>query len=235
MTHPIITPDLLLRAYACGVFPMAESRDDPVLHWIDPPARGILPLDGLRVSHSLAKTIRRGVFEVTCDQAFARVIAGCAESTEDREETWINPEITDLFEHLHQRGWAHSVECWQDRRLVGGLYGLAIGGVFFGESMFSRATDASKVALVTLVARLRQVGFSLLDTQFVTPHLQRLGAIEIPRAEYLRRLDMAIGQDAQFAGAEPLGAGEILGWATGGEGGGGGVTVSPLQSSTHKS
>ncbi|GAB3449573.1 leucyl/phenylalanyl-tRNA--protein transferase [Insolitispirillum peregrinum] len=187
-----LTPDILLRAYACGVFPMAQSRDDPRLYWIDPPERGVLPLDGFHASRSLLKTVRQELFEVRIDSDFAGVLAGCAEATEDRPDTWINEQIIRLFTHLHGVGLAHSVECWQDGALVGGLYGLALGGAFFGESMFSRRTDASKVALCHLIARLRHGGFTLLDTQFVTEHLTRFGAIEIPKRAYLNKLNAAL-------------------------------------------
>ncbi|MFA7429736.1 MAG: leucyl/phenylalanyl-tRNA--protein transferase, partial [Rhodospirillaceae bacterium] len=193
-----LTPEVLLRAYACGVFPMARSRQDPRLYWIDPQERGVLPLDGFHAPKSLLKTLRRDTFEVRCDTAFAEVLAGCAETAPDRPETWINDEITELFTQLHELGLAHSVESWKDGRLVGGLYGLALGGAFFGESMFSRATDASKVALAHLVARLRKGGFTLLDTQFVTDHLRRFGAIEIPKATYLEHLAAAMTQAARF-------------------------------------
>lgn len=197
---PPLTPRQLLQAYAMGVFPMAQHRDDSRLYWVDPEDRGILPLDGLHVSHSLRKAVRKGGFEARCDTAFARVMELCAEPAPDRPETWINDEIFRLFNELHRQGHAHSVEIWRDGVLVGGLYGLALGGAFFGESMFSRATNASKVALVHLVARLRKGGFALLDTQFVTEHLTRLGAIEIPRQDYRRRLSAALHLRASFYG-----------------------------------
>ncbi len=190
---PQLTPDLILRGYCAGVFPMADV-DGRVL-WFSPDPRGIFPLDGLHVSRSLAKTIRRGVFEVRCDTAFADVIAACAHRSEG---TWISDEIRTLYTELHQLGFAHSVEVWQEGVLAGGLYGIAIGGAFFGESMFHRARDASKVALAALVDRLRARGFTLLDTQWTTPHLERLGAIDIPREEYMQRLDAAIQLPAQF-------------------------------------
>lgn len=198
-----LTPEVLLRAYSCGVFPMARSRQDPRLYWIDPQERGILPLDAFHVPRSLLKTLRRESFDVRCNTAFGRVMEGCAESTGDRPDTWINDEIVTLFTQLHDLGLAHSVESWQDGKLVGGLYGLALGGAFFGESMFSRATDASKVALCHLVARLRAGGFTLLDTQFVTDHLRRFGAVEIPKAEYLEQLAGAINRPAHFPGMLP--------------------------------
>lgn len=193
-----LTPDLLLRAYAIGIFPMAESRVDPELHWIDPDMRGVLPLDGLHVPRKLRAKIRRGIFEVRCNSAFQEVIQGCAEPAENRPDTWINPVIEQLYNELFEMGFAHSVECWQDDELVGGLYGVSLGAAFFGESMFSRATDASKVALVHLVLRLRKGGFRLLDTQFTTPHLSRFGAEEIPREDYRRLLTKAVSSQAEF-------------------------------------
>jgi len=191
--------DLLMRAYASGIFPMSDARDDPDTFWIEPELRAILPLDAFKLSKSLAKTIRQQRFVVTADRAFARVIATCAESRADRRDTWINPDIEDAFCELHRRGHAHSIECWAGDELVGGLYGLAMGGAFFGESMFSRATDSSKVALAWLVARLKTGGFSLLDCQFMTDHLQSLGAIEISQADYLRLLEAALGRNYQVS------------------------------------
>jgi leucyl/phenylalanyl-tRNA--protein transferase len=193
-----LTPDLLLRAYAIGIFPMAESRIDPELHWIDPDLRGILPLDGLHVPRKLRARIRRGDFEVRCDSDFHAVIRGCAEPAQNRPDTWINPVIEQLYNELYEMGFAHSVECWRGGELVGGLYGVSLGAAFFGESMFSRATDASKVALVELVMRLRRGGFQLLDTQFTTAHLSRFGAKEIPREEYRRLLTQAVSSQAEF-------------------------------------
>jgi leucyl/phenylalanyl-tRNA--protein transferase len=184
--------DLLLRAYRHGVFPMADARDDPEAFWVEPQRRAILPLEQLRISKSLAKVIRQNRFRVTSDTAFAQVITKCAEYQDDRRETWINADIEGAFLTLHGLGMTHSVECWQGEELVGGLYGLAMGRAFFGESMFSRATDASKVALVWLVARLRMGGFELLDCQFLTDHLASLGAVEISQAEYLCLLDGAL-------------------------------------------
>ncbi|WP_051329060.1 leucyl/phenylalanyl-tRNA--protein transferase [Geminicoccus roseus] len=202
-----ITPEILLTAYRLGVFPMAEAHDDPTIHWINPKHRGIIPLDRFHVPRSLAKTFRSGRFALTADEAFDRVIRACAEATEIRPSTWLNPQLIELYGALHRRGHAHSVETWQDGRLVGGLYGVSIGGAFFGESMFSRATDASKVALVELVRRLRAGGYVLLDTQFVTSHLTRFGAIEIPQAEYQRRLHHAMMLNAVFPkdGVQPGG------------------------------
>lgn len=193
-----LTPELILQAYAIGVFPMAESRDDPELFFIDPKNRGVLPLDRFHVPRSLLKTIRKGQFELRCNTDFRGVLAGCAESTDGRRDTWINDEIIRLFLEFHRMGLAHSVETWQEDRLVGGLYGLALGSAFFGESMFSRATDASKLALVDLVVRLRMGGFTLLDTQFVTSHLTRFGTIEIPRDLYKQQLAEAIIRPADF-------------------------------------
>ena len=193
-----ITPQVLLRAYSIGMFPMADSADDPTLFWVDPEERGIFPLDGLIVSRSLAKLVRSDRYEVRVDQDFDAVIEGCAGGGADRPKTWINERIRKLYRDLFHKGFVHTVEAWRDGELVGGLYGVQMGGAFFGESMFHTARDASKVALVHLVARLRTAGASLLDTQFVTPHLQSLGAVEIPRAEYHRRLDEALGCAADF-------------------------------------
>ncbi|EKE68980.1 leucyl, phenylalanyl-tRNA-protein transferase [Oceanibaculum indicum P24] len=188
----------MLQAYAIGVFPMAETRDDSELFFVDPSKRGILPLNGFHIPRSLAKTVRRGVFEMRCNSDFEGVLRGCAEPAEDRNDTWINDEIVRLFLEFRRMGLAHSVESWRDGKLVGGLYGLALGGAFFGESMFSRETDASKVALVDLVARLKMGGFVLLDTQFVTSHLTRFGAVEIPREDYKNRLAEALTVAARF-------------------------------------
>lgn len=193
-----LTPDLLLRAYAIGIFPMAEGRTHRELHWIDPELRGILPLDGLHVPRKLRRRIRRDDYEVTCNEAFAAVIRACAEPTAERPDTWINPTIERLYNDLHESGFAHSIECRRDGRLVGGLYGVSLGAAFFGESMFSREPDASKVALVHLVLRLRKGGYKLLDTQFVTPHLSRFGAIEVPRERYRVLLAKAITTQARF-------------------------------------
>lgn len=193
-----LQPELLLQAYAVGVFPMAEGRDDPRLFFVDPDKRGILPLDAFHVPRSLRKTVRKRAFEVVWDRAFEATLDGCAEATERRPDTWINPEIRRLYLALHARGHAHSLETWKDGRLVGGLYGVRLGGAFFGESMFSRATDASKVALVHLVAKLKASGFTLLDTQFITDHLARFGVIEIPRDEYRQMLTEAIAAPVQF-------------------------------------
>lgn len=195
MTRPEITPEILLRAYGMGIFPMAEGREDLEIHWIDPRRRGILPLDGFHLSHSLARRIRRGALRVTVDTAFSEVVTACA----DRHETWINQQIQGLYQTLHALGHAHSVEVWEDETLVGGVYGVTLGAAFFGESMFSRRTDASKVALAYTVHRLRAGGFRLFDTQFLTPHLASLGGIEIPRADYHQRLAEALTETASFA------------------------------------
>ncbi|HXP29586.1 MAG TPA: leucyl/phenylalanyl-tRNA--protein transferase [Stellaceae bacterium] len=198
-----LTPALLLRAYAAGIFPMAESADDPELFWVDPERRGVLPLDGFHLSRRLRRTLRMELMTVHADQDFPAVIRGCAEPAPDRPTTWINDEIVRLYTALHRNGHAHSLAVCHDGKLAGGLYGVALGAAFFGESMFSRMTDASKVALAHLVARLRLGGFELLDTQFVTVHLQRLGAIEVSRADYHRRLERAVAKQAYFP-VEPL-------------------------------
>ncbi len=193
-----LKPELLLRAYAVGIFPMAESRNDEEIHWIDPDYRGILPLETFHIPRSLRRVLRRGVFQVSCDTAFTQVIRGCATPGPGRRDTWINPTIEKLYCDLHEMGFAHSVECWRDGVLIGGLYGVALGAAFFGESMFSRAANASKVALTHLVGRLRKGGFSLLDTQFETPHLRQFGVLEIPREDYRVRLASAVRASAQF-------------------------------------
>ncbi len=193
-----ITPEVLLRAYACGIFPMAESADDPTLFWVEPEQRGIIPLNGFRVSSRLARTVRSDVFRVTVNTAFSQTIDGCAAPQTGREDTWINLRIRELYTALHRIGHCHSVEVWSGDDLVGGLYGVSLGGAFFGESMFHRARDASKVALVHLVARLIAGGFTLLDTQFVTEHLRSFGAVEVPRRRYRALLDEATGHEADF-------------------------------------
>ncbi|MGJ5208587.1 leucyl/phenylalanyl-tRNA--protein transferase [Bradyrhizobium sp. HKCCYLR20261] len=194
-----ITPEVLLRAYACGIFPMAESADDPSLFWVEPELRGLIPLDGFRVASRLARTVRSDAFTVTVNQAFKAVMDGCAEPQPGREDTWINRRIRELYSGLYAMGHCHSVECWQDGELVGGLYGVSLGRAFFGESMFHRARDASKVALVHLVARLIAGGFELLDTQYVTDHLKTFGAVEIPRRRYTVLLEKALtGPAANF-------------------------------------
>jgi leucyl/phenylalanyl-tRNA---protein transferase len=193
-----ITPEVLLRAYACGIFPMAESADDPTLFWVEPEMRGVIPLDGFRVSSRLARTVRSDAFTVTVNKAFKAVIAGCAAPQPGRDDTWINKRIRELYVGLHELGYCHSVEVWDDGQLAGGLYGVSLGRAFFGESMFHTARDASKVALVHLVARLIAGGFELLDTQYVTEHLRSFGAIEIPRRRYTTLLEKAIKGEADF-------------------------------------
>ena len=193
-----LTPDILLRTYAAGIFPMAESAEDPTLFWVDPETRGILPLEKFRVSRGVQRKLRRGLFEVRCDTAFEEVVRACAAKTSERPTTWINEEIIRLYLGLHAMGHAHSVECWEGGELAGGLYGVCIGGAFFGESMFSRATDASKIALAHLVARLRRGGYRLLDTQFVTSHLEQFGVTEVGRGEYQAILSSALAADASF-------------------------------------
>lgn len=193
-----ITPDILLRAYACGIFPMAESADDPTIFWVEPEQRGVIPLQGFRISSRLARTVRSDIFRITVNTAFKQTIDGCAAPQAGREDTWINRRIRDLYSSLHDIGHCHSVEAWDGDELVGGLYGVTLGSAFFGESMFHRARDASKVALVHLVARLAAGGFILLDTQYVTEHLRTFGAVEVPRTRYRKLLDDAIGVDADF-------------------------------------
>jgi leucyl/phenylalanyl-tRNA---protein transferase len=193
-----ITPQILLKAYSAGIFPMAESAEDNALYWVEPEERGVFPLDGLHISHSLRKRVRQRRFDIRIDTAFPMVISACAEKKPDRRTTWINQRIKSLYGQLFKMGCCHSVECWQDEELVGGLYGVRIGAAFFGESMFSHARDASKVALVHLVARLKAGGFQLLDAQFTTPHLETLGARTVSRADYHVLLERAIDQDADF-------------------------------------
>ena len=188
MSRDDLTPDLLLSAYAAGIFPMAESRDDPEVFWVDPTDRGVLPLDGFHLSRSMARRLKSGTFEATFNRAFSDVVAACA----DRPETWINPTIEALYAALHARGYAHSLEVWDGPDLAGGVYGVALGGAFFGESMFSRRRDGSKAALAWLVDHLKRAGFRLFDTQFITPHLASLGAIEIPRESYRTQLAAAL-------------------------------------------
>jgi len=190
--YPAITPDILLRAYSIGLFPMAESADDPEIFWVEPELRGILPLDQFHVSKSLAKSVRKTLFDIRFDTAFERVIALCAEPAEDRPSTWINVTIRKLYSELHRMGHAHSVEAWEGDELVGGLYGVSLGSAFFGESMFSRRSNASKICLVHLVERLKANGFTLLDTQFTTEHLKSFGAIDVPKDDYLKLLRKAV-------------------------------------------
>ncbi|MGO7957090.1 leucyl/phenylalanyl-tRNA--protein transferase [Rhizobium leguminosarum] len=189
---PGITPDILLRAYSIGLFPMAESADDPEIFWVEPELRGVLPFDHFHVSKSLAKTVRKKPFEIRFDHAFDQVIAACAEETSGRPSTWINRTIRSLYSTLFDMGHAHTVEAWENDELVGGLYGVSLGSAFFGESMFSRRTDASKICLVHLVDRLRERGFTLLDTQFTTEHLKTFGAIDVPKADYAAMLTAAM-------------------------------------------
>lgn len=191
--QPDVTPDLLLRAYSIGLFPMADSADDPEIFWVEPEIRGIIPLDDFHISKSLAKTIRRAPFEIRRNTAFAAVMDGCAAPAPDRPTTWINGRIRALYTELHALGHAHSVEAWEGDELVGGLYGVSLGAAFFGESMFSRRTDASKICLVHLVEHLRAQGFVLLDTQFTTDHLKTFGAIDVPKARYAAMLAKAVG------------------------------------------
>jgi leucyl/phenylalanyl-tRNA--protein transferase len=204
MTRPLapgsgIPTDLLLRAYASGVFPMAESADDPEVFWVRPETRGIIPLDAFHMPKSLAKTIRHGLFEIAFDRDFAGVIEGCAERRPERRSTWINKPIREAYTRLFELGHCHTVEAWRDKRLVGGLYGVTLGRVFFGESMFARERDASKVCLAALVERLNARGFQLLDTQFTTEHLKHFGAIDVPRRKYEKLLEEALkGEPAGF-------------------------------------
>jgi leucyl/phenylalanyl-tRNA--protein transferase len=193
-----ITPQVLLKAYACGIFPMAESAEDPTLYWIEPERRGILALDQLHVPKRLARIIKQGKFEVRVDSNYEGVIEGCASSRAGRRTTWINKRIRELYAELFDMGYCHTIETWRDGRLVGGLYGVALGRAFFGESMFSYETDASKVALVYLVARLKYGNFCLLDTQFVTDHLRQFGAQEISRAAFHRRLEQSLQGLGEF-------------------------------------
>ena len=204
MTRPYapgyrIPPELLLKAYASGVFPMAESAADPEVFWVRPETRGIIPLEGFHVPRSLRKTIGRGLFEIAVNRDFRAVIAGCGEARAGRGTTWINEPIRDAYVNLHERGHCHSVEAWQDGRLVGGLYGVTLGRAFFGESMFARERDASKVCLAYLVERMVERGFVLLDTQFTTEHLKRFGAIDLPRRKYEKLLEQALLGEARFA------------------------------------
>ena len=194
----IIPTELLLMAYRSGIFPMSDSRDDEEIYWVEPRERGIIPLDNFHVPSRLARTVRADQFEIRIDSDFDGVIAGCAAPAEGRDQTWINARIRDLYGALFDSGHAHTVEAWENGRLVGGLYGVRLGAAFFGESMFHTARDASKVALVHLVARLRAGGFQLLDTQFVTDHLARFGAREVPRRTYRALLDQAVAQSADF-------------------------------------
>jgi leucyl/phenylalanyl-tRNA--protein transferase len=194
-----ITPEVLLKAYACGIFPMAESAEDPALYWIEPPERGVIPLDAFHVPSRLARTVRSDRYTVAINQDFDAVLDGCAAPQPGRARTWINGRIRTLYRKLHEIGHCHSIEAYEDGALAGGLYGVCLGRAFFGESMFHRARDASKVALVHLVARLKASGFTLLDTQFVTDHLKTFGAIEVPRRQYHKLLEAALVGEADFA------------------------------------
>ncbi|MBM6579876.1 leucyl/phenylalanyl-tRNA--protein transferase [Microvirga sp. BT689] len=208
-----ITPDILLKAYAAGIFPMAEDADDPSLFWVEPRERGIIPLDSFHISKRLARTVRSDVFEVRVDHDFDGIIAGCATPGADREKTWISRRIRELYGELFDAGYCHTVEVYREGRLVGGLYGVRLNGAFFGESMFHTERDASKVALVHLVARLRRGGFSLLDTQFVTSHLAQFGAVEIPRRAYKQMLRNAMEHAADWhvwPRENPLSGEEVL-------------------------
>ncbi len=198
-----ITPEVLLKAYACGIFPMAESADDPALYWIEPERRGIIPLEGFHVPARLARTVRADTFSVVCNRDFEGVIDGCAAPKPGRTRTWINSRIRALYRGLYDLGHCHTVEVYEGERLVGGLYGVSLGRAFFGESMFHDARDASKVALVHLVARLRAGGYRLLDTQFVTDHLKIFGALEVPRRQYHRLLEAALVGEGNFLALAP--------------------------------
>lgn len=228
-----ITPQVLLKAYACGIFPMAESAEDNALYWIEPERRGILPLDRVHIPKRLARTIRRGGFEVRVDKNFEAVIEGCAAPRSGRRSTWINGRIRGLYRELFALGHCHTVEVWQEGELTGGLYGVHLGRAFFGESMFSRARDASKIALVYLIARLKYGGFTLLDTQFVTGHLARFGAIEVSREEFQRFLEDALGggrvahgSGAGASAAAGGGSGAVTSAAAGGASGAGASAAS---------
>ena len=201
-----LDPDQLLRAYALGVFPMGETRDSDDVFWVEPKKRGIIPLDGFHLPQSLAKTLRGDRFTVTADRAFEAVMRGCAAPVDGRPDSWINPSILAGYLALHRRGNAHSIECWTGGELAGGLYGVKLGAAFFGESMFTRVRDASKVALAHLVARLSHGGFRLLDTQFLTSHLARFGAVEVPRAVYRLQLDGALAGSGDFFALDALGS-----------------------------
>jgi leucyl/phenylalanyl-tRNA--protein transferase len=210
-----LTPEILLRAYAEGVFPMAERREDKELYWVSPDRRGVIPLDAFHVSRRLARTVRSDRFRVTSDVCFVDVMRACAEPAPGREQSWINAEILRLYTALHASGHAHSIECWRDGRLAGGLYGVSLGAAFFGESMFSRARDASKVALVHLVGRLIDGGYRLLDTQFLTEHLASFGALDIPSTDYMTRLRHALALQAYWSAPSGSGVSPSLSVASG--------------------
>lgn len=202
-----LTPALMLAAYAHGIFPMAEGADSPRLHWVDPERRGVFPVGGMHVSRSLARKLNSGRYRASLNRAFGTVVAACA----DREETWINADLVRIYDELHAAGDAHSLEIWQDGRLVGGIFGLTIGAAFFGESMFSRVSDGSKMALAVLHRLLAAGGFLLFDTQFLTPHLASLGAVEISRGEYHRQLSAALAHEARLhSGGASSGAGSMF-------------------------
>ncbi len=201
-----LTPELLLHGYSVGIFPMSEARDDPEIFWVDPRKRGVIPLDGFHISRSLRRAMRLSEWQITTDRDFEGVVDGCA----DREDTWINAEIRSLYSALHGRGQAHSLEVWEGRELVGGVYGVVLGAAFFGESMFSRRTNASKIALACLVDRLRQGGFTLFDTQFITDHLKSLGGVEISRAQYHAALAHAKEQSASFTKAKDASPQDVI-------------------------
>ncbi|BDY15618.1 leucyl/phenylalanyl-tRNA--protein transferase [Sulfitobacter pontiacus] len=203
---PDLTPELLLHGYSIGIFPMAEHRDDPEIFWVDPRRRGVFPLDGFHISRSLARAMRRTRFTITTNTAFNDVVTGCA----DRADTWINAQIFSLYAQLHALGHAHALEVWEDDKLVGGVYGVTLGRAFFGESMFSRRDNASKIALACLVDRLNRGGFTLFDTQFLTPHLASLGAQEITRAAYHARLEMALMKTADFTAPAAASAQDVV-------------------------
>jgi leucyl/phenylalanyl-tRNA--protein transferase len=208
-----ITPEVLLKAYACGIFPMAESADDPALYWIEPDMRGIIPLDGFHLAARLARTVRATPFTVWIDRDFEAVIDGCAEAGPDRDRTWINRRIRKIYRGLFERGHCHTVEVYDGDNLAGGLYGVSLGRAFFGESMFHRTRDASKIALVHLVARLRAGGYRLLDTQYVTDHLKTFGAVEVQKRRYHRLLEDALAGEADFGALaldRPVGGAEAL-------------------------
>jgi leucyl/phenylalanyl-tRNA--protein transferase len=213
--RPHVTPEILLAAYAQGIFPMAERRDDPTLFWVSPERRGVLPLNGFHVPKRLARTVRSDRFAVTSDTAFIHVMQACAEAAPGRQQSWINAEIVRLYAALHATGRAHSIECWREGALVGGLYGVSLGGAFFGESMFSRERDASKVALVHLIAQLKRGGYVLLDAQFLTAHLAQFGAIEIPRQAYLAKLNAALNRQGYWLAPSGSSAGFSVSVASG--------------------
>jgi leucyl/phenylalanyl-tRNA--protein transferase len=226
-----ITPEVLLKAYACGIFPMADSAEDPALYWLDPEMRGILPLDAFHLPARLARTVRSDRFRVTVDRDFDAVLDGCAEPAPGRPRTWINARIRTLYRKLHERRHCHSLEVWDSDTLAGGLYGVTLGRAFFGESMFHRVRDASKVALVHLVGRLRAGGFTLLDTQYVTPHLETFGAVAVPQRRYHRLLEAALAGQADFAALDaegPVSGAQALAHAAPGASFRGGPRSGPL-------